>query len=453
MVNRDYVLLESTISMCPECMKRVDAKIIMKNNSIYLLKFCKEHGGQLELLEEDAQYFLKRNEYTKPGTISKTQTKVNLNCPFDCGLCPEHDQHTCIGLIEVTSKCDLNCPICYAKSGKDNPLSLEKIEKMMDFYQESENNNAEILQISGGEPTTHPKIIEIIKLARSKKFKYVMLNTNGLRIAEDEEFVKELSNFKGQFEVYLQFDGFDEKIHKHLRGKDLTKIKERAIQNLSKYEIPITLVTTIEKGINDNEIGKIIDFGLSNEYIRGINFQPISFSGRLKNHNIKDRITITGVLKRVEEQTNKRILQSDFVPLPCNVDRVAINYMYRSGKEFISLARSLNVKKYIPFIDNTFNFDADDIINKVKKNQSSCCGCDCFSFLNDVRKIIPKEFIFKSKDKKIKHINHNTFRISVTSFIDAYNFDIKSMKKECVHIITPDMKKIPFSSYNMVHRK
>lgn len=452
MSDRNYKFLESTISLCPSCMKRVDAKIILKNNSIYLLKSCKEHGEQLGILEEDAEYFLKRNDYTKPGTISKTQTKINSGCPFDCGLCSEHDQHTCIGLIEITNKCDLNCPICYARAGKKEILGLDKISKMMDFYKDSEFGDAEILQISGGEPTTHPDILEIIDLAREKNFKYVLLNTNGLRIANDEEFVRELGKFKGKFEIYLQFDGFDKKTYEHLRGKDLREIKQKAIQNLSKYKIPITLVSTIERGINDDEIGKIINFGLEQEYIRGVNFQPICFSGRLKKHDIENRITITGILKKIEEQTKGKILKSDFVPLPCDVDRVAINYLYRSGKEFLPLARGLDIKKYIPLVDNTFSFDADNILEKMKKN-SSWCGCNCLSFLNDIRKMIPAGFALKSKDERIDYVSYNTFRISVTSFLDAYNFDIKSMKKECVHIITPDFKKIPFSSYNLIHRK
>ena len=449
---RGYELIEATISICPKCLERVDAKIIKKDNSIYILKFCNKHGEQLEILEEDAEYYLKRNEYTKPGTISKTQTIRNKGCPFDCGLCEEHDQHTCIGLIEITKNCDLNCPVCYAKSGEKEFLDLKKIGEMMDFYQDSEFNEAEILQISGGEPTTHPKIIEIIKMARDKKFKYVMLNTNGLRIASDEGFAKELGNFKGKFEVYLQFDGFNKKVHEHFRGRDLSIIKLKAIENLTKYEIPITLVVTVEKGINENEIEKIIEFGLNNACIRGINFQPICFSGRLKNSNTENRITITGILNEIEKQMKGKILKTDFIPLPCNVDRVAINYMFRSGKEFIPLVRFIDIKKYIPIINNTFNFDADDIINKFKKNPF-CCGCSCMNFLNDIRKVIPKGFDNSSRDKKIRHVNENTFRISVTSFVDAYNFDIKSMKKECVHIITPDLKKIPFSAYNMLHRK
>lgn len=455
MAGNEYEILEETTSLCPICMERINAQIILKNNSVFLLKHCKEHGKQIEILEEDSGYFLKREDYNKKGTPSKTQIDTDKGCPLDCGLCSKHEQHTCMGLIEVTNQCDLNCPVCYAQAGGKSTLDIKKISEMMDFYQDSEFGKAEILQISGGEPTTHPDIIEIIKLARKKKFKYVMLNTNGLRIAKDEEFVRRLGKFKERFEIYFQFDGFGKKTYEHLRGRDLLQIKEKAIQNMSKYKIPITLVCTVEKGVNDSEIGRIIEFAQKNEYIRGVNFQPICFSGRLRKHSIKDRITLTGVLRKIEEQTNGKIKKQDFIPLPCNIYRVAINYLYRSGKEFIPLAREVDLRKYVSLIDNTFYFDADDIISKFKekKSKGECCFCNCLSFLKDLRRVIPEKFAFMPKKEKTSHINRNTFRISVSSFIDAYNFDAKSMKRECAHIITPDMKKIPFSSYNLFYRK
>lgn len=207
-MDRDYIFHEFTTSLCPKCLKNVSAKIIFKNNKVFLKKYCKKHGEQEELLEEDIEYYKTKRNYDKPGTISKTQNKTKKGCPFDCGLCPVHDQHTCIGLIEVTNRCNLKCPTCYAKSGEGKDLSLKKISKMMDFMVKSEGGESEILQISGGEPTLHPEIIKIVELARTKKIKYVMLNTNGLRIAEEEDFVKELSKFKKRFEIYLQFDGF-----------------------------------------------------------------------------------------------------------------------------------------------------------------------------------------------------------------------------------------------------
>lgn len=452
MTNRDYQFIESTVSLCPGCMKRLDAKIVLKGGSIFLLKHCPEHGAQEELLEEDAQYYLNRLSYDKPGTISKIQTERKDGCPFDCGLCPEHDQHTCIGLVEVTPKCDMQCPVCYAGSGAGGEyLPLEKIGEMLEFFRDSEAGNAEILQISGGEPTTHPKIIDIIKLARTK-VKYVFLNTNGLRIAGDENFARELGQFQGGFEVYLQFDGFDARTHERLRGRDLSDIKRKAIANLAKYKVPVTLVTTVAKGVNDGELGRIVEFGINAANIRGINFQPVAFWGRLENVDKKDRVTITGIIARLEKQTKGMLKKSDFIPLPCDVDRVALTYLYRAGGGFVPLIRDLDLKAYLPVIRNTFKFDPEDFMKDLAKNAltgGGCCGVD---LLKNFKKIIPGEYLRKSEQGKVDYVSANTFRISVTSFIDAHNFDMKSMKKECVHVITPELKKIPFSAYNILYR-
>lgn len=430
-------------------MQSIPAKIIIKHGSVYLEKNCPNHGVSEELLEEDAKYHLLKKEYDKPGTSSQVQTNHQLGCPFDCGLCPQHNQHTCIGLIEVTRNCDLNCPICFANAGTDKFLSLAEIERMMDFYQASEYGQAEILQLSGGEPTTHPQILDILRLAKLKKFKYIMLNTNGLRIATDEEFVKNLHQFSGGFEVYLQFDGFKGTTHQYFRGSDLTQIKRNAIEQLKKYEIPMTLVCTLENGINDSEIGEIITFGIKNKFIRGVNIQPTAYFGRLNRTKSKERLTISGILKRIEDQTKRMIHATDFVPLPCNVERVATTYLLKTDEGFIPITRNADIKKYLSLINNTFAFKVEDLLNNVKESFGNLNQlCQCMSFLKDFQKIVPKRFDIKAKDAI-----ENTFRISITSFVDAYNFDIKSMQKECVHMITPDLKRIPFSAYNMIHRK
>jgi 7,8-dihydro-6-hydroxymethylpterin dimethyltransferase len=454
-MDRKYIFHESTISICPKCLERVPTKIIFENNQVFLKKYCKNHGEQRELFEEDIEYYKNKREYDKPSTISKTQTNIKNGCPFDCGLCPSHDQHTCIALIEVTNRCNLKCPTCYANSDTGGFLSIEKLSKMMDFLIESEGGEAEILQISGGEPTLHPDIIKIIRLARTKKIRYVMLNTNGIRIAQDEEFVKELSKFKGGFEVYLQFDGFSRKTNIGLRGKDISKIKLKAIENLKKYNVPITLVATIQKGLNDHELGKIIQFGMETPCIRGVNFQPIAFFGRGNFKDTKNRITLSGIIKKIEKRLPKLFIKGDIIPLPCNVERVAVTYMARSENNvFIPITRNIKIKSYLPLIDNTFAFEADRILkNKSKELLTNPQGCNCLDFIKDIRVIIPLSYSLKSNEEKLKYLNENTFRISITSFVDVYNFDIKSMQKECVHIITPDLKKIPFSAYNMFHRK
>jgi len=452
---RDHILYEATNSLCHICKRVVQAKIVFRNESAYIVKYCPEHGELWALLEESAEYHKLKRQYDKPGTTMEVHTATEKGCPFDCGICPQHEQHGCIGLIEVTTKCNLKCPLCYASAGEGEFLSLSEIEGMMDFYIKSEGGSAEILQISGGEPTIHPGIIEIIKLAKSKPIKYVMLNTNGVRIAEDSEFVKELAQFNDSgFEVYLQFDGLKESHYEALRGLPLLNTKLKAIENLSLYKIPITLVATIEKGVNEMEVGEIFMFGLNKPYIRGINYQPAAYFGRREREKVEDRVTLSGILERLESTTSGMVRKSDFIPLPCNVERVALTYLYRDKKgSFIPITRDKKIQKHVGLINNTFVFTVEDVLKNAGKSiESISAGCECFDFLKDFRKIVPFGFFFKTKEGKKEYIDLNTFRISVSSFVDLYNFDLKSMQKECVHVITKDKRKIPFSAYNMIHR-
>jgi uncharacterized radical SAM superfamily Fe-S cluster-containing enzyme len=454
-MDKKYILLETTESICSQCLQICSAKLIKENGSVYLLKNCKEHGMEKVLYEQDFDFYDNQRFYCRPGTLSKIQTKTVKGCPYDCGLCPDHEQHTCIGLIEVTNKCNLRCPVCYANSGEGEFLSLEKIEEMLKFFQDAENGKAEILQISGGEPTMHPQIIEIIRLAKELKFKYVMLNTNGIRIANDEAFVESLTEFKMGFEIYLQFDGLEQEVFKKLRNAELLDTKKKAVANLEKYSIPTTLVTTLVKDVNMNQIGRLLKFGMDSMCIRGINFQPMARFGRVPKEVLLDPekvITVSTVISEIEKQSAGSIVKKDFVPLPCHPERVAFTYLYKDNSgSFVSFIRNVDTKAIVPVIDNTFVFYPESVMKAAFKGMLSC-GSDCVTFLNSLMKGIPKDFFNKSDKQKYDYVDKNFFRISITSFIDKYNFEAKSVKKECVHIITPDLKRIPFSVYNMIHR-
>ena len=451
-MDRDYIYYEYTNSLCNECLKVIPSKIIFKDNKVYLLKHCSKHGEQLELLEHDIEYFKHKRDFDKAGTITKTQTEIKNGCPYDCGLCPNHDQHSCINLIEVTNKCNMCCNTCYANSGKGKDKELEKIKEMIDFAAEAEGGRGEVIQISGGEPTLHKNIIEIIEYAR-EKFQYVMLNTNGIKIAEEEDFVKELSKFKGRFEIYLQFDTFNDETYNIIRRRKLKEIKEQAINNLKKYNIPITLVMTLERNLNDKEIGKVITYGLNTSNIRGVNIQPVAYFGR-KNGNIdrKNRVTLTDTIRLIEEQTKKMIVKEDFVPLPCNVERVSLTYLYKTKNGFLPITRTNNIKKLLPYINNTFTFKIEDALTNGRDIIFGSC-CNPLIFLKEFKKFVPKDFMDWDIDKRSEYVSNNTFRITISSFIDRYNFDIKSMQKECAHIVTEDLKRIPFSSYNIIYRE
>ncbi len=450
-MNRDYIYYEYTNTLCNECLKVIPGKIVFKDNKVYIIKNCPKHGEQWELLEHDVEYYKHKRDFDKAGTIAETQTEIKNGCPYDCGICPNHDQHSCITLVEVTDKCNMCCNTCYASSGKGKDKDLKTIKKLIDFAAKAEGGQGEVLQLSGGEPTLHKDIIEIIKYAR-EKFQYVMLNTNGIRIAEDEDFVKELSQFVGKFEIYLQFDTFNDEVYKTIRGRELKKLKEQAINNLKKYNIPITLVMTVERDLNDSEIGKIITYGLETENIRGVNIQPVAYFGRKEgNNNREDRVTMTNVIQLIEQQTKKMLIKEDFIPLPCNVERVSLTYLYKTNKGFIPITRNNGIKNYLPYVNNTFTFKIEDALTNGKDIIFGCC-CNPLNFLKDFKKFVPKGFMKWDIQKRSEYVSNNTFRITVTSFIDRYNFDMKSMQKECVHIITEDLKRIPFSSYNMIYR-
>jgi hypothetical protein len=440
---KNYDFLEYTTSLCPECLNTVPGKIVARDGRVYIKKQCVVHGRQEELLEDNAAYFIRRNEFSRPGSACELQSETDKGCPFDCGLCPDHEQHTCIGLIEVNTGCDMCCPTCYAEAGRPGELSLPMIQRMIDFYIASEYGNAEILQLSGGEPTLHPQILDVLAYARNTKLAYVMLNTNGLRIAKDEAFVQELGRLVGNFEVYLQFDGLDGNVSKQLRGQDFLREKLRAVELLEKYNVPTTPVMTVQAGVNDHQIGDVVAFAMRHRNIRGVNFQPMAFFGRRSVvAPPKNRATLTGILQKIETQTAGLVKAADFAPLPCNVDRVAVTFLYRKQGSYIPVTRGIDLRQYLPYIRNTFAFRAEEFIEATKAG-SSCCGM--------LAKFSPS-FLLKTKAERVQYINDNLFRMSVVSFIDAYNFDMKAMQKECVHIITPDLHKIPFSAYNLLHR-
>ncbi|MCL2632428.1 MAG: radical SAM protein [Coriobacteriia bacterium] len=451
MTNREYIYHAYTKTLCSKCESLIDGKIVYNNRGVFILKECSHCGEHIELLEEDYQYHLLKYRFDKPGTRSQTQTRFDKGCPYDCGLCDSHDQHTCIGLIEVTERCNLACPMCYANSGSGGDLSLNNIEQMMDLYMESEGGSAEVIQISGGEPTLHKDILTIIQMAKDKGFKYVMLNTNGIRLAEDEGFVRELARFRGGFEVYLQFDGLNDDIYLALRYKKLLNVKKQAIENLSKYNIPTTLVATIVKGVNDQFCGEILVYGMNTSCVRGVNFQPIGYYGN--SSPAEDRVTLSGILNRIETQTSQLIKAADFIPLPCDVERVAITYLLKDKRGFFPVTRDIDFSELKDLIGNTFLFSVEDALSTFEGDSSVFESKACCDLVEVIKKYLPLNFIAKSQEEKLKYVDENTFRISVSSFIDKYNFDAKSMQKECVHIITPELKRIPFSAYNMIHRR
>jgi len=445
-----YVFYGQTTSMCDVCMALVPAKIIIEDNEVHYLKRCREHGVQKVLVSTDSAYYKLCHDYLKPGDRPLSpQTRTELGCPYDCGLCPDHEQHSCLALIEVNEACNLTCPMCFADSStqKTTHRPLPEIERMMDALVESEGE-PDLLQISGGEPTIHPRILEIIAAAKRRPIRHVMLNTNGIRIAQEPEFVDALAQFKPGFEVYLQFDSLRAPVLKNLRGADLSRIRRQALEALERANISTTLVVVVKAGQNDDELGEIIDFALTWKCVRGITFQPVQDAGRNEGFEPgRDRIVLSDIRSRIIA-AGTPFGAGDIIPLPCNPESIAIGYALRRGDKIApitsffprdmlveALPNAITFEKYPELhaqVLNFFSLSTAECNNPEKLNALLCC-------LPEVP--VPEGFGYE-----------NIFRIAIVEFMDHHNFCIGRVKRSCIHFVTPNGQIIPFETYNMFYR-
>jgi uncharacterized radical SAM superfamily Fe-S cluster-containing enzyme len=446
----DHIFHEITRSLCPECRQVVDGQVLIRNGFIIMRKRCPEHGWHETLVSSDADWHLNSLKYNKPGAIPYDfATTVEEGCPFDCGLCPEHQQHTCVGVVEITTRCNLNCPTCFADS---NPLdagcdlSVAQVEAMLDRLLETEGQ-PEVVQISGGEPALHPKIFDILAAVKVRGIRHVMLNTNGLRLAQDPEFVGQLADCEPL--VYLQFDGLKASTHEALRGRDLRAIKEQALDHLAEAGLYVLLVPTIVQGVNEDEIGDILRFGLEHPAVVGINYQPVTFAGRCLDHRDPlNRITLPDVLHALEAQTEGLFQVSDFLPVPCpHPTCSACTYAFLDGDEVIPIPRILSVDDYLDFMANRSVPDLSDEVQPVLESLWSMAavmgsdetteGLTCVTCGLEVPLNLDPE-----------HLKEHFFGIQVHGFMDEYTFDVKRLMKCCVHELLPDGRAVPFCAYN-----
>ncbi|HEX3577273.1 MAG TPA: radical SAM protein, partial [Thermoanaerobaculia bacterium] len=331
---RPYLFYDAVVSICTTCFRKIDGKVVFEDGAVFLLKHCPAHGNERVLVSDDVDYYRQcREVYLKPPEMPlRRNTPIRWSCPYDCGLCPDHEQHSCVSLIEVTDACNLRCPICYAGSGpeRQHHRSLELIESMLDAVIANEGE-ADVVQISGGEPTIHPDFFAILDAAKRRPIRHLMVNTNGVRVARDAEFARKLASYKPLFEIYLQFDSLRPKPLEILRGADLRDVRMKAIERLNELDLSTTLVVTLQRGVNDDEIGEILDFALKQPCVRGVTFQPVQVAGRVDGYDdAANRLTLSEVRRRILEQSSL-FLPEDLVPVPCHPDALCMGYAFKSG--------------------------------------------------------------------------------------------------------------------------
>jgi uncharacterized radical SAM superfamily Fe-S cluster-containing enzyme len=448
---RPYLFYDVAVSICSTCYRKVEGKIVFQDDQVFMMKRCPQHGNEKVLIADDVDYYRRcREVFLKaPEMPVVYNTPVRWGCPYDCGLCTDHEQHSCLSLIEISDTCNLQCPICYSESGpfRQQHRSLEQIARMLDAVVRNEGE-PDVVQISGGEPTLHPDFFTVLDMAKARPIRHLMVNTNGIRIAKDEAFAQRLAGYMPGFEIYLQFDSFEQEALLTLRGADLRDIREQALARLNQLGISTTLVVTLKKGLNDSEIGRIIEYALKQPCVRGVTFQPIQAAGRLEAFNpTTDRLTLSEVRRRILEQTDV-FRAEDLIPVPCHPDSLAMAYALKLGGSVMPLTSMIDPQILINGSRNTIMYEQDDQLHShlfklFATNHSPQSGA---ASLRDLLCCLPQAAVPEGIGYE------NIFRVIIMQFIDAYSFDVRSVKKTCVHIVHPDGRLIPFDTYNLFYR-
>ncbi len=452
---RPYQYYDTAVSICSRCYRRVDAKIVFSQGRVWMHKRCSRHGAESVLIADDVEYYkLCREVFVKePEQVLRYNTEARYGCPYDCGICPDHEQHGCNLLLEITDACNLECPTCYADSGPKRQIfrRLEEIEAMLDCAVRNEGE-PEIVQVSGGEPTLHPQFFEVLDRAKARPIRHLMVNTNGLRIANEPGFAERLKAYEPHFELYLQFDSFQRTALMTLRAADLRGVHARALERLNELNLSTTLVVTVRRGVNDDELGAIVDFAVSQPCVRGVTFQPVQAAGRLERYEDgfspdRDRLTLTEVRRRLLRQTDA-FEPEDIIPVPCHADSVAMAYALKRGGKLMPLTGMVDPEVLISAGRNTISYESDQgvrgrLFDLFSTRHSSATQATAL-----------QDFLRAAGGGEAPPLTkEDIFRVLIIQFMDAHSFDLRSIRKSCVHILHPDgQRAIPFDTYNLLYR-
>ncbi len=439
-------ILAETKSLCPICLKVVPAWRVQEGDDVFVKKACPEHGTfRAVMWRGEPSYQDWDVGVNAPGPKIRLTETVN-GCPYDCGLCPQHKAKGCTVLMEVTSRCNLKCPVCFASSGDSDVYEpgLDEIREMMETVARVEG--AVPLQLSGGEPTMRDDLPEIVALAKRMGFPHVQVNTHGLRLANDIEYLQRLRD-AGVDLIYLQFDGVSDDVYRRIRGADLFALKTKAVENCAEVKIGVQLVPTVIPGVNDHEIGDIVQFACKHiPVIKGIHFQPVSYFGRYPVAPVDaDRITTPDVLRAMEAQTGGEIKARNFLPRRRHVAHCGFSGFFVLNEEGKLIATT------------TF-----------KPRQESAATCrEVSGIVSDANP--PSDHVRKFITEKSRYIDPNPEKveqqpegtwqrfierakthflsISGMPFQDAWTVDLERLQNCCIHVITPQNKLVPFCAY------
>jgi uncharacterized radical SAM superfamily Fe-S cluster-containing enzyme len=458
----------------------LSAVVLERDGKIWLEKTCPTHGDFVELYWSDAELFKKNMSYWYETVgLDNPRTETSLGCPSDCGQCPNHKAHTALGLIDVTNRCNLHCPTCFASAADNEQFepTPEEVHQMLINLRANLPAPTVGIQFAGGEPTLSEHLPDYVKWADELGFRHIMVATNGLRISEDESYLPKLVS-RGLKTLYLQFDGVSEKPFLELRGSDLRDIKDKVLNNARIANLDgVILVPTIAKNVNDDELGGIINYALDNrDIVRCINFQPISFTGRInQEERSRLRMTVPDALKLIELQTEGAVKVDDWYPVSSMMGIGRVLGLLRGANIFelhshfaCGMATFLFIEDDGSYYPITKVVDLEALLETLEEI------CELYStgtrfvslrvkmkLLSFTRKVKKKNFmkpIISSFLKKgtyasLKNFMSKVIMLGMMHFQDPWNLDLERVQHCTINYSLPDGRIIPFCTYNIIHRK
>lgn len=436
-----------TESVCPVCLRKLPAdKVIGPDDNIYMEKTCPEHGKFSTLIWEGS--FSSYLRWNRTSTVSEPPVNpkpADKGCPSDCGLCAEHLRKGCCMLLELTNRCNLHCPVCFASAGDQAAwdLSMAEIEQQYDFLMA--HGGPFNIQLSGGEPTIRGDLPDIIRLGVQKGFSFFQLNTNGLKLAESKEYCEKLAD-AGLNTVFLQFDGLSDEVYITLRGKPLLETKKRAIANCAAAGLGVVLVSVIAPGVNEDQIGDLLNFAIENmPAVRGVHFQPISYFGRCELAPPVHRITIPRMLRHIEEQTRGRMKAADFGGGGAENPYCSFHasFLRKPDGTLKPLAQ-----KSSQCCCTTSDDSREFVANQWSGPESSCC---CGGGEPAPTEPAPPMVEVSSLDDFLEQARLNTLAISGMVFQDAWNLDLDRLRRCYICQVDSRYGMVPFCAYNLTN--
>lgn len=468
-------------SMCPRCRRLINAVIFEEDGRVYMEKSCTLHGYFRDLIYSDVELYLKVERWTFEdgrGILNPQVTDASV-CPLDCGICQMHKSNSALTNIDLTNRCNLNCPICFASANSTSyvyELSVEQIREMMEILKNVKPVPTTAIQYSGGEPTIHPDFIQILEITRDAGFSHIQVATNGIRFAKSLEFSKRCKE-AGLYTLYLQFDGIGDDPYIQTRNVRLWKIKQKAVENARLAGLKIVLVPTIVRTVNEDQVGKILQFAIDNaDVISGISYQPIAFTGRYDDEEVRNyRFTLSDLTRCIEEQTGYARSREDWYPLSVtspfskflskvwqrNVMEITCHsncgigtYFFINRKDgiVIPITRIVDIeglmtdffklsKKSTLFNFRTItNIQALRIVRRHFLEDNIPEGFSEQVFMEKVDELLDKS--------KAEREDWDLMLVAGMHFQDCFNFNVDRVKRCSIHYACPDGRLYPFCTYN-----